>query len=478
MRITTMAKLVLVALTTASLLACFSPRPDLARLYWPRDAVDVDAVPPVIVVPGILGSRLRHRGSKTDLWPPETILSLLVDRQEQLSLRFDPNTLEVLPDDVEAYGLFEEALGRDFYGEILRTLEQSGGYVRGEPGKPVDPHRRRYYLFPYDWRQDNVVTARKLDALIEQIRRDYDNPELKVDVIGHSMGGLITRYYLRFGTEDVLDGNELPVNLQGAAKLNKVLLLGTPNLGSVTSVHRFLRGWKLGLRRIPTEVLATMPSIYELFPHPLNDWLVGSDGKSIDRDLFDVELWRELGWSVFDPGKEQELRESGQDVEAMHRWFEKRLERARRFVWALTVPLPQTPVRLVVFGGDCNPTPARLLLEGTGDNIEVRLSPSELRQRQPRIDYDRLMLEPGDGVVTKASLLARQSLNPAEPRNENIFFPLAYSMFLCENHDRLTGNLSFQDNLLNVLLTGERPWDQPDAMQRAPLPMSPSDLRH
>jgi len=475
MRTMKMAKLLLASLTTASLLSCYSPRPDLARLYRPHDEVQTGAVPPVIVVPGILGSRLRHRGSTTDLWPPETILSLLVDRQEQLSLRFDPETLEVLPDDVEAYGLFEGALGRDFYGEILRTLEQSGGYVRGEPGRTVDPHRRRYYLFPYDWRQDNVVTARKLDALIEQIRRDYRDPGLKVDVIGHSMGGLITRYYLRFGTEDVLDGNELPVNLDGAAKLNKVLLLGTPNLGSVTSVHRFLRGWKLGLRRIPPEVLATMPSIYELFPHPLNDWLVGSDGKTIDRDLFDVELWRELGWSVFDPSKERELRRSGQDVEAMQRWFEKRLERARRFVWALTVPLPQTPVRLIVFGGDCNPTPARLLLEGSGDGAEVRLSPSEVRQRVPGLDYDRLMLEPGDGVVTKASLLARQSLNPAEPRHENIFFPLAYSIFLCENHDRLTGNLSFQDNLLNVLLTGERPWDQPEAMQRAPMTLSPSD---
>lgn len=472
------ARWLLVMLTTAGLLSCLAPRPDLARLYRLQDDGEAGAVPPVIVIPGILGSRLRHRGSTTDLWPPETILSLLVDRQERLSLRFDPETLEVLPDDVEAYSIFEGALGRDFYGEILRTLEQSGGYIRGEPGTPVDAPRRRYYLFPYDWRQDNVVTARKLDALIEQIRRDYRDPDLKVDVIGHSMGGLITRYYLRFGTEDVLDGNELPVNLRGAAKLNKVLLLGTPNLGSVTSVHRFLRGWKLGLRRIPPEVLATMPSIYQLFPHPLNDWLVGTDGRAIDRDLFDVELWRELGWSMFDPTRARELRKSGQDVEAMQQWFEKRLERARRFVWALTVPLPQTPVRLIVFGGDCNLTPARLLLEGAGDGAEVRLSPGEVRQRVPGVDYGSLMLEPGDGVVTKASLLARQNLNPAEPRNEHIFFPLAYSMFLCENHDRLTGNLSFQDNLLNVLLTGERPWDQPDAMQRAQMPMSPSHLEH
>ena len=73
------------------------------------------------------------------------------------------------------------------------------------------------------------------------------------------------------------------------------------------------------------------------------------------------------------------------------------------------------------------------------------------------------MFEPGDGQVTKPSLLARQNLNPTAPRDEHIFFPLAYSFFLCVAHDKLTGNLNFQDNLLNVLLSGEQPWDQPAA---------------
>jgi len=69
------------------------------------------------------------------------------------------------------------------------------------------------------------------------------------------------------------------------------------------------------------------------------------------------------------------------------------------------------------------------------------------------------MLEPGDGAVTKPSLLAREALNPLAPRNDALFFPLAYAFFLCEGHERLTGNINFQDNLLNVLLARERPWD-------------------
>lgn len=456
-------------LTLLMLAACTSPRPDLQRLYA-FQTEDRAVATPVIVIPGILGSRLRDRNTHVDVWPPVTIWSLLFEQQAQLALKFDPKTLEVLPDNVEAYDLFEGALGQDYYGEILHTLADSGGYVRGTPGVAIDPHQRRYYVFAYDWRQDNVVTARKLDALIEQLRLDYRDPTLKVDVVAHSMGGLITRYFLRYGTEDVLDGNDFPVNLEGAAKLHTVVLLGTPNLGSVTSVHRMQQGWTLGLRRISAETLATLPSLYQLFPHPLNDWLVTNKGVALDRDLFDVGLWKDFQWSVFDPSMEASLRRHGEDLEALHRYFGKRLERARRFVWALTVPLPETPVKLVVFGGDCTLTPARLLVEEIGPNSVVRLLPGEVKNRAPGIDYSRLMLEPGDGLVTKSSLLARQNLNPTAPRSEAIFFPLAYSVFLCESHERLTGNLNFQDNLLNVLLTHERPWDQPQKMAAGVMP--------
>jgi hypothetical protein len=47
-----------------------------------------------------------------------------------------------------------------------------------------------------------------------------------------------------------------------------------------------------------------------------------------------------------------------------------------------------------------------------------------------------------------------------------LIFPLAYSFFLCENHERLTGNTIFHDNLLNDLLTRERAWDAPRALER------------
>jgi hypothetical protein len=236
-------------------------------------------------------------------------------------------------------------------------------------------------------------------------------------------------------------------------------------------LQSFLLGHRIGLQRIPTESLATMPSIYELLPHPVNNWIIGVDGKPLDRDLFFAGTWLAYRWSIFDPKVQARIRarfsrrEDGDAyLQTLQKYFAKRLERARRFVWSLSYnETQQAPVKLVVFGADCRLTPARVVVEdsGEGGEAQVRLYPEDIRHPVPGVDYSSLMLEPGDGDVTKPSLLARQSLNPAVQRSDDVFFPLAYSFFLCEDHEHLTGNINFQDNLLNILLSQEHPWDAP-----------------
>lgn len=432
--------------------------------------MEMEEVPPVIIVPGILGSRLRNRKTHQELWPG-SLLNVLVSASS-LALAIDPRTLEPEPDDIEAYDLFRGLLGTDFYGAIIDTLEKDGGYVRGQIGHAAKKGARQYYVFPYDWRRDNVVTAHKLDELIEQLRRDYADPALKVDVVAHSMGGLITRYYIQYGTTDVLDGNDFPANFLGAQKIRTAVLLGTPNLGSVSGLHSLLSGHSVGWQAISTETLATMPSVYELLPHPVTNWIVDTDGKPIEQDLFFVGTWMAYRWSIFDPVIEERIRGQfktqvgGRDyLETLQRYFAKRIERARRFVWSLTYnETQQAPVKMVVFGGDCTLTPARIVLEqppaSAPNGVPVaRLRPKDIRTPKPGIDYSMLMMEPGDGEVTKPSLLARQSLDPTVSRSEDVFFPLAYAFFLCVDHAHLTGNINFQDNLLNVLLERDRPWE-------------------
>ena len=94
------------------------------------------------------------------------------------------------------------------------------------------------------------------------------------------------------------------------------------------------------------------------------------------------------------------------------------------------------------------------------DQVVIRLHPEDIKNRVAGVDYGKLMLEPGDGRVTKPSLLARNSLDPSVPGSGDEVFSLAYSMFLCEEHSQLTGNINFQDNLLNVLLLQETTEDR------------------
>ncbi len=447
----------------AALAACTQEpaRPDLARLY--RTGSEYYDTTPVILIPGLFGSRLRNRVTGSEVWPGSAQM-ILFDDYRNIALDFDPATLQIRDDDLEASGITDAALGRDFYGQIIESLQKFGGYVPAVAGTPPAKGERRYYVYPYDWRRDNVDAARGLDRLIELIRRDYNDPGLRVDIIAHSMGGLVARYFLRYGPVDVLDGSEQLVTLYGTSRVRKLILLGTPNMGAASSLHAFLSGEPVGLKRIPQEVLATLPSGYELFPHPLVTWLIDTSGAALPDDLFDGAVWRRYKWSVFDPAIEARVRsQHGAFAESylasLHRFFDYRLERARRFLWALSTPEPATPIRYVLFGGDCTLTPARLALEDERDGPVARLYPGDIGKPVAGVKYDELMLEPGDGKVTKPSLLARETLDPSAPQNEDSFIPIAYWFFLCERHDRLTGNINFQDNLLNVLLTRTLPWE-------------------
>jgi pimeloyl-ACP methyl ester carboxylesterase len=439
--------------------------PDLSRLYKTAELPSRSqetrsnySQPPVILIHGAFGSRLNDRETNEELWPGN-LWRILFSDYEGIALPIDAESLMPTTSNLVATDVTDKVVGKDYYGAIIRTLEQVGGYARGIPGEKKDADDRQYYLFVYDWREDNVQTVRKLDALIEQIRKDYYAPDLKVDIVAHSMGGLITRYYLRYGPEDVLDDNNFLVNGHGFQRVNKVILLGTPNLGSVSALLEVLQGLKVGLNRIPSHVMLTWPSTYQLFPHPIRASMITLDGKTLDRDFFDIEIWRRFEWSIFNPQTRQSIiDEKGEDYyNTLVNYFNKQIERGRRFVWSLSVPTPESPVRHIVFGGDCELTPARLLVEEVDGESMVRLFPDEIEKPLPGVDYNVLMLEPGDGRVTKPSLFARDALDPTIPRHRYSHFPLDYAMMLCESHDTLTGNIHFQDNLLNVLLTNDQP---------------------
>jgi len=106
-----------------------------------------------------------------------------------------------------------------------------------------------------------------------------------------------------------------------------------------------------------------------------------------------------------------------------------------------------------VFGGDCELTLARVVGERVDGRLLARERVEDISSPRGGVDYQSLMFEPGDTVVTRSSLLGRRTLNVAAPRTEFESIEVANSVFLCEEHQALTGNATFQNNLLNTLLS-------------------------
>ena len=203
--------------------------PDLGGLYN-RAATRVhEEGNAVIVIPGILGSKLRDSESGQLVWGafekdtanPETpegarLIALPMKKGAPLSELTD-NVHSDGALDIVKVSLFGLPIELNAYVNILSTLG-AGGYLdemlASNPVNDIDYGNDHFtcFQFDYDWRLDNVENAKRLDAFIEEKRayiieeykkRGIQRDEVKFDIVAHSMGGLVTRYFLRYGAEDL-----------------------------------------------------------------------------------------------------------------------------------------------------------------------------------------------------------------------------------------------------------------------------------
>jgi pimeloyl-ACP methyl ester carboxylesterase len=444
-----MLKKILVLSGMCLLSACVSvsQKPDLALLY--RSSHLNENASPIIIIPGLMGTTLVNAKGE-EVWPKSA--------SNLAFSRFDDLATGLEKDGIVPGRLFDSLAGIDFYGTLLDTLEQAGRYEKSTAGVPVPAllkDKRRYYVFLYDWRKSNFEAVQGLHALIEQIRQDYRNPALKVDIIAHSNGGLISRYYLHYGPQTAANRANPTPWTEGESRIRRIAMLGTPNLGSVVSVSRLYQGFRIGVRPIPPQVLTYFATPFEALPSPKSAVFIDSNGTPVELDIYDPALWRRNGWSIFSPAVREEVRKNAHNADQAQAQLEARfaehLLQARNFQYALSRPQELKSTQIALFGGDCRLTGARALVQNDGDRQVLAFEEDQVRAKKKNTDYKQWLLAPGDGLVTRESQLARASNLYVNAKLDRDLFPIAQTTFFCETHELLTANPYFQNNLLYFL---------------------------
>lgn len=438
--------------------------PELGNLYNAAARESHVDRNPIIVIPGILGSRLIESSNGQVVWGrfgTGSIDHRSVEGMRSLAL---PVSASAWPrDGVKPDGVLSElelAWGVNFrfkaYSQMLAAFG-AGGYL--DPAlvgnDSIDYGKEHFtcFQFAYDWRRSCAENAARLGEFIEEKRRYVakerkrlygSTAPVKFDVCAHSMGGLVARYYLMYGGRSLATSGDMPVTWAGARHVEKLIVVGTPNGGSIYPFHDIKEGFRLSALLPPFKAVAigTMPSVYELLPPEADGPLIDEHSRPIA--YYDVAEWERRGWGVLDPAHADELAdimpETPDPTERMRQaraHLAKLLVNARAFHRAINRNArPPSNLEMYSFAGDAVKTGSRVQVAADG--------------KAHIIDWI-----PGDGSVTRASVL--RDLRKPHQAAQRLTSPIPWtaSYFVFTDHVGTTADPAFVDNVLHILL--ERP---------------------
>lgn len=453
------------------------PNADIQALYQQTAMSHEYRRNPVILIPGMLGSQLRNLDTGKVTWGSEITHNAdgsIPAGLQALSLPMQEGApFSELRDNHEAFAALDSVvLSRLFtivqlkaYRNILMTLG-AGGYRDESLGKKgtIDYGDEHFtcFQFPYDWRRSCAENAANLDAFIKEkqayVQNEYkvrygieESEPIKFDIVAHSMGGLILRYYLRYGTQPLPADGSLPhLNWAGAESVEKAIMIGSPHLGSLIALDQINSGFHtipyFARFHYPPAALCTMPSIFELLPRAEQGTLLDKYAGHQPMDFFDTENWVNNEWGSLAPKQDKYLKWLLPDVETPEErnriakdHLDKCLKNAKQFHASLDRPAERPEgLHIELFVGDSVATPTVF----------------EWNKKQKKIkplDY-----APGDGTVSRYSALADTSWRKggtAYPIQSSI--PYNKVTFIFDSHLGLTSNAIFTDNMLFTLLKQE-----------------------
>jgi photosystem II stability/assembly factor-like uncharacterized protein/pimeloyl-ACP methyl ester carboxylesterase len=290
-------------------------------------------VNPLIFIPGVAGSSLDKDqiGPDKNVWPYPVITGI-----SQADLTLDPAQTQpnIYANDALRY-VGVGSLRKDLaYGSLLDMLTdpQRGGYVEynvgGDPARRTEsgcnisatPKRPNLFVFAYDWRLSNKTNSQLLDKYVKCVQRIYTS-DTKIDILTHSMGGLIARRYV----------------LDHPFVVSRVITIAAPWLGAPKAINAletgdFFGGWKDTVNKgLLKQLVKFYPGAFELIPSrgflavggvPFteSEWDADDNGK-IDGNYTDYkQLVNELDHRFPDPASRPGTRNKifhdylGQDI--------------------------------------------------------------------------------------------------------------------------------------------------------------------
>jgi hypothetical protein len=205
-----------------------------------------------------------------------------------------------------------------------------------------------------------------------------------------------------------------------------------------------------------------------LMPHSQTASFLDQDLNPIKIDLYNPAIWKLYAWSLAnDPEFRRNFarRKAADKTAANHSpatildiHLAAALERTRLFHQALDVSPGSSPIDLLAFVGDCDDTlTAPVVYYDKKRNRWITLTvPKELRgsdgRRISREEVKQAMYSPGDGRVTRASVLA-EHLGPYSTQSAyRTALPIVHAFFACGGHGQLHNNRILQNNALTMLV--------------------------
>ncbi|HZD01471.1 MAG TPA: hypothetical protein VFA46_15140 [Actinomycetes bacterium] len=253
----------------------------------------------VVLLPGITGSVLERDGKEIWAPTPAALLRGLLSfgrSIKKLELADDDWTRADLGDGVTASRLVPDVHLLPGFWKIDGYTEIESFLLRNfELTKDVN-----YHPFPYDWRRDNRAGAKRLQEMchgwLRSWRERSGNDNAQLILVGHSMGGLIARYFVEV--------------FEGWKDTRAVVTFGTPYYGSLNAIDFLVNGFHKGLGPIQTDLtplLRSCTSIHQLVPS--YRCVYTSDGTAVRPALAGLPGWQPA-WDTHLSGFQTEMEQA------------------------------------------------------------------------------------------------------------------------------------------------------------------------